>query len=889
MNSTDFSGQLLDFLRSRARDADQLVDLRYLPPRKPTFCDWPTFVDPRVKAAVTRVHEQNREKVGEDNVGLARDRVTGVAGDLSLGTSTDASVSAVADWKLWSHQGEALEALHAGHDVFLSTGTGSGKSLVAWISALTAIASLEPGGGGTRVGAKTPLATQSGAFSSLFIPTTLYMAPTKALVADQFQQIQKLAAALPFDVPVAVVDGDASPEAKDWARSFSQILLTNPDYVHHVILAGHQRWARFLRALRYVVVDEMHYWRGVPGAHLALVLRRLLRVCARLGARPQVIMLSATVQNPLEVAEKMTGRQDAVVVECDGSGFPGRHVVIWQPQVDTQKAVAGDSYGDYVDSPSGSGQARVSAAVEAAMLMAGLVECGARVLTFVRSRSATESVSMQVRDRLALSGKSGAEVLAYRGGYLPEERRALERALHSGEISGLVTTNALELGIDIAGLDATVTLGWPGSKASLWQQFGRCGRGQNPGVSVFIASNDPLDAYFAAHCDELFGLVESQVFEPKNPWVLFPHLCAAAAEFPLTVDDMAIFDLPDERFLQKLVEGGYLRVRAEDWYWNVGLAVDPHRLTDLRGGGGQVQIVEQSSGAIVGTIARERADLEVFPNAIYLHQGQTYRVLELVQDSGWELGWNLGPGFGQGFGLGFSGDFSQSFVPEQRLVLVERVHTLLRTRAGQSTQVEILDEEEQRQSADGCMSWHFGPVQVASRVTDYDLWQIPDAEWVANYSLDLPVRKLVTTAVWFELTSLGHAALGVADSDLLGTLHAVEHALIGVLPLLATCDRWDLGGLSVSAHPQTGAPTVFIHDAYRGGAGFTQTGFRRAGEWLQRTLQTVQGCACLAGCPACIHSPKCGNRNEPLFKTGAIRLLEFLVERTPRMSNTLWS
>lgn len=831
-SSSDLVEAMLGFLSRRAAGSDRLVDVRHLPPQIPEFSPWPNFIHPDVRAAFQGVFFGCSE---------GGDRAEDSVGD--------------SDFLLWSHQAAALEALHRGNDVVVATGTGSGKSLVAWAAALNAVlrpdppmsASSEPGStravrphatrsSTTRIAegsAANPRPNASLIFSQLASPTTLYLAPTKALAADQFEHVVRLIEALPAntEVPVGVVDGDVSADAKDWARAFASIVLTNPDFVHYALLPGHRRWSRFLRSLRLIVIDELHYWRGIIGSHLALVLRRLLHVAYKLGANPQVIMLSATVRNPLEVAHKITGRERTILVDEDGSGSGGRHVVVWKPHLE-----------------------EVSVGAEAAALTAGFIEQGARVLTFVRSRYAAETVSAQTHDRMATGAPaSDAEVLAYRGGYLPEERRELERALRSGRTSALVTTNALELGIDISGLDATITAGWPGSKASLWQQFGRSGRSGAAGLSVFIASNNPLDTYLAAHPDELFGLVESQIVDPANPWVLFPHVCAAAAEFALTEEDFAVFSLPDARFFQQLAAEDYLRVRPDGWYWNVGRPENPHALTDLRGFGGEVQIVEFATGTVIGTISGERADMEVFPDAIYLHQGQTFRVLELER---------------------------QGSSP-QRVALVEALHTPLRTRSGHKTNVEILGEDAWWESPDGFVTWHFGSTQVTSQVTDYDLLRLPEGAWVGNYELHLPSRWFVTASTWFELSPAGRAAAGIPEGKLAGTLHAAEHALIGILPLLATCDRWDLGGLSTVEHTQTEKPTVFVHDAYRGGAGFAQTGFNRASEWVSRTLEAVASCPCEAGCPACIQSPKCGNRNEPLSKSGAIHLLKFLASRSP--------
>ncbi|MDC4233406.1 DEAD/DEAH box helicase [Actinomyces sp. B33] len=847
----------------------------------------------------------------------------------------------------WSHQAQALDRIAEGRDVVLATGTGSGKSLVAWTPILSDLAR----------------ASSSARISDVHRrPACLYMAPTKALAADQLAGLERLIAGAPDGplraVRTAAADGDAAREVKEWARGNADIILTNPDFLHHVMLPSHERWTRLLASLRYIVIDELHHWRGVTGSHIALVVRRLLRICRHLGADPLVIMLSATVRDPAAAGSAMIGRE-AVAVDEDGSPSGAHHLALWQgrlvadeSEVDISeflRAQAGENV--VLEAP----VRRLSAPTEAANLTAAFVREGARLLTFVRSRAGAEAVAAQVRDRLSAraSGLAG-RVGAYRGGYLPEERRALERALRSGEIMALATTSALELGLDVSGLDATITAGWPGTRASLFQQIGRAGRAGAPGVSVLVASDDPLDAYLVRHPEEVLGAVEAAVIDPQNPWVLAPHLCAAAAELPLrdadaaraagprAFDDSEYFGESMGALADALVAEGYMRRRPGGWYWDATREERASDLTDLRGGAGDVQIVDARTGAVIGTVDEASADAQVFPDAVYLHQGRTFHVLSLssMMDpaDGSEspgrapgaaaapdgaaprgaapcgapstgVGRSGGDGSGARVGSGGVGvggapptipwwsrqdsgrdrrAVGPSLIPardrageRQRVAVVEEVRTPLRTRAKQHVSVTIRGVEERWESPDGAVSWGFGPVGVSTKVTDFDLLRLPGLEFIRNQELRLPTRTLETKAAWVELGPAARALMGLAEADLPGALHGAEHAMIAMLPLLATCDRWDLGGLSTAEHEDTGRPTVFVHDAFRGGAGHAQEGFARAREWVARTLEAVEQCPCEDGCPRCIQSPKCGNGNEPLSKEGAIVVLRCVVDRSP--------
>ena len=871
--SSPSPADLLDVLERLSSGDDRLVGHVTLPGRPERIADWPQWVCPALVDAWARR-------------GVERP---------------------------WLHQREAMDALREGRDVVLATGTGSGKSLAAWTPILSDLVEAE----------------DSSRISAIHRrPTALYLAPTKALAADQLASLMSLLGqdVTPEDaqgdgdpegcpglvderlrrVRATTVDGDTPREAKEWARAGADLILSNPDFLHYVMLPSHQRWSRFLASLRLIVIDEAHHWRGVTGSHIALVVRRLLRVAHHLGADPRVVMLSATVRDAAAVGRALTGR-DAVAITEDGSPAGAHELVLWQGAVMADESeVDISSFLEALDAPPGTATLKVpivrrSAGVEAANLATAFVEEGARLLAFVRSRAGAEAVAAQVRDRLSARGSPNAgRVGAYRGGYLPEERRALEEALRTGAVRALATTSALEMGLDVSGLDATITVGWPGTRASLRQQIGRAGRAGAPGTSVLIASDNPLDAYLVRHPDHILGEVEASVIDPSNPWVLAPHVAAAAAEIPITPSDITYFGPELRGVALRLVADGYLKRRPAGYFWDATRPERPCDLTDLRGAAGDVQIVDAATGTVVGTIDQASADAHVFPGAIYIHQGRTFHVLALSPlttpaapaAQGWPR--TLLPDAGGGargtehFGGGRreGAPASSIIIPPARataarVALGEEVRTPLRTRSATHTSVDVCAIEQTYVCEDGTVTWHHGPTNVSTRVTDYDLLRLPGLEFIRNIELFLPTHTLPTKSTWFTLTPAALASMGIDAADLAGTLHATEHAMIGILPLVATCDRWDLGGLSTELHDDTGAPTVFIHDAFRGGAGHVLAGFNSARAWVAATLEAVSSCDCESGCPRCVQSPKCGNGNEPLSKQGAITLLAYLLDRAP--------
>ncbi len=490
---------------------------------------------------------------------------------------------------------------------------------------------------------------------------------------------------------------------------------------------------------------------------------------------------------------------------------------------------------------------RRTAVAEAADLLADLVATGTSTLAFVPSRRGAEAVAAGARRMLEeVAPGLGGRVAAYRGGYLPEERRALEADLRAGRLLGLASTNALELGIDVAGLDAVLICGWPGRRASLWQQAGRAGRRGRDALAVLVARDDPLDTYLVHHPEAVFDQeVEATVLDPHNPYVLAPHLCAAAAELPLTEADLPLFGPAAGPLLAALVARGALRRRPGGWYWTREERAGD--LADLRGTGGEpVRIVEQETGRVVGTVDHDASHHTAHRGAVYVHQGGVWRVRSLDLDA--------------------------------HVALVEPADGEVVTQAREVSDVRVLAVREQ--VAWGPATLHVGSVEVTSQVVAYVTRDVRSGRILGQAPLDLPARTLRTTAVWWTLPPSAVPA-EVAPADLPGALHAAEHAAIGMLPLVATCDRWDVGGLSTAAHPDTGLPTVFVHDAHPGGAGFAERGYRAAVAWLRATRAVLADCPCEAGCPSCVQSPKCGNGNEPLDKAAAAAVLDALLAGAP--------
>lgn len=701
--------------------------------------------------------------------------------------------------ELWRHQVLAAEAAYAGHHVALATGTASGKSLGYLLPVLTAAVD-------GRVGFPTP---GRGPLETMRGHSALYLAPTKALAHDQLRAARELVAP---GARVSALDGDSDVPQRRFARDFAHFVLTNPDMLHRSVLPRHAHWARLLSTLRYVVVDEAHRYRGVFGAHVAVVLRRLRRLARHYGADPVFISASATVSGAGDLLGRLAGVAEVVEVAEDTSARPALDYLMWWPQDDPHH--------------------------EAAHLMARLVEEGRQTLAFTTSRVQAELVAVRAQRELGAAGR----VASYRGGYLAADRRDLEAGLQDGTLRGVACTNALELGVDISGVDAVLSCGFPGTVAALWQQTGRAGRAGRDALGVLVARPDPLDAYLCDHPELVFDRpVERTVLHPGNPQVLAPHVAAAAQELPVTLADTAWFGDTLPGLLDALTAAGHLRRRASGWFWTRSdRAVDS---IDLRSANGRsVEVVEQATGRVIGQVDPAAADRTVHEGAVYLHQGEQWRVVSYDRDAHAALAVTDRPGY-----------FTQPL--------------------GESD-VRVLSRQRSRRL--GAATLNFGSVELTSRVTGFLRRDEASGTVWDSHPLDLPRHVLRTQSVWYTLP--GDALSGIPARDLPGAAHAAEHCAIGLLPAFAPCDRWDVGGLSTTCHPDTGELTVFVHDGHPGGAGFAERGFDLAEDWLAAALERLRTCDCAAGCPACVVSPKCGNGNQPLAKDGAARLLALLLD-----------
>ena len=731
-----------------------------------------------------------------------------------FGSLSDPLPAAVSDrlgvGSLYTHQAEALDLVRGGTSVAVATGTASGKSLI--YQAAIAEAALAPARPGTA----------------------LCVYPTKALAHDQLRSFQDLA----FDQVVpSSYDGDTGRDERADARRNATVLLTNPEMLHCGILPHHAGWMRFLSRLQFVVIDELHLFRGIFGSHVAHVIRRLRRLAAHYGADPTFVCTSATIGRPAELASQLTGVPVAAVTD-DGAPTGSRAVAIWNPPL--------------LDADDG---IRGSAHRESAGLVAELVRDGRRTLGFCPSRRTTEVVAERARRQVPAASRE--RVTAYRGGFLAEERHEIEQALVAGELDAVLATSALELGVDFDGVDACVLDGFPGTVASMWQRIGRAGRQRQDSLAVLVCGADQLDQWVAAHPSELFEREpEPAVINHENPFVADPHIRCAAFELPLTHDDERFWPGTLDGCVRRLVRADELLVRPPGegtaggrgrrrrpsagspvGVWSgQGWPVD--RVGLRSGSPGQVKIV-RSDGTPVGTVDRARAGEVVHEGAVYLHAGRHYRVCELDLDTG--------------------------------RAVVEPDDGATYTTA--TTRMDLRIRGEDRSAVLGAVRLGLGPIEVTTTVTGYVRRDATTGEVVERTGLRLPPATLETRGVWRVVPEDVLAGAGLVPDRWPGVLHAAEHAAIGVLPLFAICDRWDVGGISTARHVDTGAPTIVIYDGYPGGAGIAELGYEAAARHWEVTAEVIAACPCRHGCPSCVQSPKCGNGNEPLDKAGALALL----------------
>ncbi|HEY6771391.1 MAG TPA: DEAD/DEAH box helicase [Solirubrobacterales bacterium] len=695
---------------------------------------------------------------------------------------------------LYSHQAAAFETARASN-LILTSGTASGKSLSFNLPVLDGIAR-EPK------------------------RRAIYLYPTKALAQDQARKLGELR---PPGLREAIYDGDTPREDRPSIRRRANLVLTNPDMLNVGILPHHKRWGDFLANLGWVVVDEAHTYRGVFGSHVGNVLRRLRRVARLYGAEPRFVMASATIANPKELAERLTGLEFELL-DDDGAPRAGREIAMWNPPVIEQRTMT-----------------RRSPVSEAADLLVELVSRGVRTICFMRSRRGIELINRFASDELVRRGEGelADRIAPYRAGYTPQQRREIESQLASGDLLAVAATDALELGIDVGELDAAICVNFPGTVASLRQMWGRAGR-RRRGLAVYVAGEDALDQFFCRHPDEFLERpVEAAILDHRSQQIQMQHLLAAAYEAPLggdSEDDRILGEGWRERAERMVTAGELRRGRGDRYLTRTGDFV-AGRIALRSSSADSVAVVDASSGEMLGNVEAERAFSTVHPGAIYLHFGRSYEVTEL------DIG--------------------------SRRAIVKPFEGEYYTQVKKETEVYIEGIETQRGALG--VELNFGTVSVAEQVIAYQRKRLGDNKVIDIISLDLPEQDFVTQALWYVIGD--RMAASLPSEVLLGALHASEHGQIAVLPLIAMCDRWDIGGLSTNIHFQTGQPTIFIYDGHPGGVGITRRGYEEFERLVSDADRLIRECPCDDGCPSCVQSPKCGNLNEHLHKRGALELM----------------
>ena len=689
------------------------------------------------------------------------------------------------DIRLYTHQARAIDLALDGKDVIICTPTASGKTLAFNVPVFETLL-------------KDPKAT------------ALYLYPLKALANDQLKSLRQMDAALGTKASPAAYDGDTPQSSRATIRDKSRIIVSNP-YAIHRYLAWNDRWRRFFSGLRYIIIDEAHTYRGVFGSNVAMLLRRLLRVVKRYGASPQFILSSATISNPQEHSKNLAGR-DFSVVATDGSGRGRKEFLFWNPPV-----LAGQ---------------RASTHQETAALITTQLDYGLQTLCFTRSRRMAELIAVWARDRD--DGAHRKEIMPYRAGYLPEDRRRIENDFKAGRLRAVTSTNALEVGIDIGSLDSVIISGYPGTRISTWQQAGRAGRGRDDSLVTLVAFDDPIDQYYMKHPQQFFGgRNEEAIVDLRNPYILMGHVMCASAEMPLTINDYAYFGDVSE-IVESMAETGLLRKTPRGYVY--GGTKTPSEFVNLQSiSSRSVNVL--CGGQVIETLDIARACGEAHEGAVLLHMGETYLVEELDLDLG--------------------------------IAKAKRQDVDYYTEALKLSDVRIKSERAHK-TING-ITVHLGEVKVTEQFYEYAVRRYE--KLVGYFPLDLPPQTFESVAFWFTLSPEYQEQMLREGGDFNGGIHAVEHGMIAMAPLYALCDRWDLGGLSTPLHPDTGVPTIFVYDGYEGGIGIAEKCYELFPELTQTTLELIRDCECELGCPACIYSPKCGNKNAPLDKVAATKIL----------------
>jgi len=699
--------------------------------------------------------------------------------------------------QLYSHQAHAVDCILNNKNVLVATPTASGKSLIYNLPVFNS------------------LMTSPNA-------RALYLFPLKALAQDQVRNIDTLAARLPeyFEqhgrTAAAIYDGDTTAYRRKKIReNLPGILVTNPDMLHLALLPYHDIWGNLFSNLTHIVIDEVHTYRGVFGSHMAWVVRRLKRICSLYGSKPVFILSSATVGNPEELGARLIDAPIEVITRS-GTPKPPRNIVLLNP----------------LD----------SAPYAATMLLESAVRRGLRTIVYTQSRKMTELITMWTGKRI---GELQAKIASYRAGFLPEDRRQIENGLATGKLLGVISTSALELGIDIGNLDICILVGYPGSMMATWQRAGRVGRNQQESLVVLIGHEDALDQYFMRHPDDFFGRdVEAIVFNPDNRSIAKQHLNCAAAESPLNMDDPLCSFESSRDFLDELTQQGLLLCSADGMTW-FSARKYPQRDVNLRGGGTRYQIRQWDNRKIIGEIDGLRAFKECHQGAIYLHMARSWLVNNL------DL--------------------------EGHEVLVTELKPHYFTRPVSNKTTEIIQTFETKTV--GSTRVHFGSLRVTETITGYRRYLLGSQKNIGFFPLDLPPQVFETEGLWVEIPPLLQDKIEKKLDHFMGGIHAVEHAMIALIPLLVLCDRNDIGGISHPWHEQLGKPGIFIFDGYSGGVGLTRKGFSLIRQLMEKTLDAVRDCSCELGCPSCVHSPKCGSGNRPIDKKACISILEGLLQK----------